>query len=289
MSENYQKLANFDSLIIDGNYITDHKHKNVAVIGTGVAYYLSIGLGSIFDNLQVFLPNRNSSTLLNPRTAFRQSPVLPVGIFRVQAEIDQKYIITPLEFIQELSEKGNEVSAIEIKLKNSDRMLEVQQQLKDILGSNYIVKNRLEQQIFLYKILKTEKLAIFLILVFIMIIATFNIIGSLSMLILDKKDNVLSLKSFGASQQKIQYIFFNTSMLTIFSGAVGGLFLGITLGLLQQYFGFIGMGGGNFIIDSYPVSFSILDLLLVFFTVIIIGLLASWYPSKILTDRLFRK
>ena len=148
VSENYQKLADFDSLIIDGNYITDYKHKNVAVIGTGVAYYLSIGLGSIFDHLQVFLPNRNSSTLLNPRTAFRQSSVLPVGIFRVQAEIDQKYIITPLEFIQELSEKENEVSAIEIKLKSTKRMLEVQQQLKEVLGSSYIVKNRLEQQIF---------------------------------------------------------------------------------------------------------------------------------------------
>ena len=122
-----------------------------------------------------------------------------------------------------------------------------------------------------------------------MVIAAFNIIGSLSMLILDKKDDILSFKSFGVSKQKIQYIFFNTSMLTIFFGVIGGLLLGIAFGLLQQHFGFIGMGGGNFIIDSYPVSFSSLDVLLVFFTVIIIGLFASWYPSKILTDRLFRK
>ena len=289
VSENYQKIANFDSLIIDGDYIANHKNKNVAVIGTGVAYYLSIGLGSIFDHLQVFLPNRNSSTLLNPRTAFRQSSVLPVGVFRLQAEIDQKYILTPIEFIQELSEKKNEVSSIEIKLKSTESMLQVQQELKHILGSRYIVKNRLEQQVFLYKILKTEKLVVFFILVFIMLIAAFNIIGSLSMLILDKKEDILSFKSFGVSKQKIQQIFFNTSMLTIFFGAIGGLLLGIALGLLQQYFGIIGMGGGNFIIDSYPVSFSSLDVLLVFFTVIIIGLFASWYPSKILTDRLFRK
>ncbi|MDC0204397.1 ABC transporter permease [Flavobacteriales bacterium] len=289
VSENYQKLTNFDSLLIDGNYITEYGHKNVAVIGAGIAYYLSMGLGAMFDHLQVFLPNRNSTTLLNHNTAFKQSSVLPVGIFRIQAEIDQEYIITPLKFIQQLSEKENEISAIEIKLKAADKMLLVQEQLKKVLGVNYIVKNRLEQQVFLYKILNTEKLAVFLILVFIMIIATFNIVGSLSMLMLDKKDDILSLKSFGTSKKQIQHIFFNTSMLTIISAAIGGLLIGVTLGLLQQSFGFVGMGGGNFIIDAYPVAFSTLDILLVFVTVIIIGSLASWYPSKALTNRLFRK
>lgn len=289
VSENYQKLTNFDSLLIDGNYITEYKYNNVAVIGSGVSYHLSIGVGSMFDHLQVFLPNRNSSTLLSPNTAFKQSSLSPVGIFRIQADIDQKYIITPLEFIQQLSEKENEISAIEIRLKHIDKMLSVQQQLKNVLGPNYIVKNRLEQQVFLYKILNTEKLTVFLILVFIMIIATFNIIGSLSMLILDKKDDIHSLKSFGTNQKQIQYIFFYTSMLTIFSGVIGGLLLGVTLGMLQKYFGFIGMGGGNFIIDSYPVSFSVLDVLLVFGTVTIIGLLASWYPSKLLTNQIFKK
>ena len=289
VSANYSQLANFDSLIIEGNYINENDYQNVAVVGTGVAYYLSMGLGAVFEQLQVFVPNRNSKTLLNPQTAFKHSTVKPVGIFRIQAEIDEQYIITPLAFIQQLSEKESEVSAIEIKLKNADNMLLVQQQLKEALGQAYSVKNRLEQQAILYKILNTEKLVVFLILLFIMIIATFNIIGSLSMLILDKKEDILTLKSFGATQQQIQSIFFNKSMLTILAGASSGLLIGIAVGFLQQTFGFIGMGGGNFVIDVYPISFSILDVLLVFSSVIFIGLLASWYPSIQLTKRLFRK
>ena len=289
VSANYSQLANFDSLIIEGNYINENDYQNVAVVGTGVAYYLSMGLGAVFEQLQVFVPNRNSKTLLNSKTAFKQSTVKPVGIFRIQAEIDEQYIITPLAFIQQLSEKESEVSAIEIKLKNADNMLLVQQQLKEALGQAYSVKNRLEQQAILYKILNTEKLVVFLILLFIMIIATFNIIGSLSMLILDKKEDILTLKSFGATQQQIQSIFFNKSMLTILAGASSGLLIGIAVGFLQQTFGFIGMGGGNFVIDVYPISFSILDVLLVFSSVIFIGLLASWYPSIQLTKRLFRK
>jgi len=289
VSANYSQLANFDSLIIEGNYINENDYQNVAVVGTGVAYYLSMGLGAVFEQLLVFVPNRNSKTLLNSKTAFKQSTVKPVGIFRIQAEIDEQYIITPLAFIQQLSEKESEVSAIEIKLKNADNMLLVQQQLKEALGQAYSVKNRLEQQAILYKILNTEKLVVFLILLFIMIIATFNIIGSLSMLILDKKEDILTLKSFGATQQQIQSIFFNKSMLTILAGASSGLLIGIAVGFLQQTFGFIGMGGGNFVIDVYPISFSILDVLLVFSSVIFIGLLASWYPSIQLTKRLFRK
>jgi lipoprotein-releasing system permease protein len=289
VSANYSQLANFDSLIIEGNYINENDYQNVAAVGAGVAYYLSMGLGAVFEQLHVFVPNRNSKTLLNPQTAFKQSTVKPVGIFRIQAEIDEQYIITPLAFIQQLSEKENEVSAIEIKLKNADNMLLVQQQLKEVLGPAYSVKNRLEQQAILYKILNTEKLVVFLILLFIMIIAAFNIIGSLSMLILDKKEDILTLKSFGATQQQIQSIFFNKSMLTILAGASSGLLIGIAVGFLQQTFGFIGMGGGNFVIDAYPISFSILDVLLVFSSVIFIGLLASCYPSIQLTKRLFRK
>ena len=289
VSENYQQLTDFDSLLIDGNYITEYQNQNVSIIGSGVAYYLSISLGSMFEKLQVFLPNRNSATLLNPANAFKQSSLLPVGVFRLQAEIDQEYIITPLAFIQELSEKKNQISAVEIKLKDINNTPQVQRNLKNALGDEYIVQNRLEQQALLYKILNTERLAVFLILVFIMIIATFNIIGSLSMLILDKKDDIVSLKSFGTSEKQIHRIFFNASIINILYGVAIGLLIGTILALLQQTFGFISMGEGNFIIDSYPVSFSALDLLLVLFTVVIIGVLASWYPSKILTNRIFRK
>jgi len=288
VSETYQELTNFDSLLVDGEYINSYENKNVAVVGSGVAYHLSIGLGTMFEQLQVFVPNRNSKTLLNSQTAFKQGSVLPVGIFSIQAELDQEYIITPLAFIQQLADRGNSISAVEIKLKNEDRMIAIQEQLATALGDNFIVKNRFEQQEFLYKILNTEKLAVFLILAFIMIIATFNIIGALSMLMLDKQKDITTLRSLGCTVQDIQSVFFRKSMLTILLGIGIGLFIGLGLAFLQQTFGFIGMGGGSFVINTYPIAIVFADIILVSFTVFAIGLLASWYPAKVLSGRLFK-
>jgi len=288
VSETYQELTNFNSLLVDGEYINSYENKNVAVVGMGVAYHLSIGLGTMFEQLQVFVPNRNSKTLLNPQTAFKQGSVLPVGIFSIQAELDQEYIITPLAFIQQLAARDNNISAVEIKLKNEHRMLAIQEQLASALGDDFIVKNRFEQQEFLYKILNTEKLAVFLILAFIMIIATFNIIGALSMLMLDKQKDITTLKSLGCTVQDIQSVFFRKSMLTILLGIVTGLFIGLGLAFLQQTFGFIAMGGGSFVINTYPIAIVFTDIILVSFTVFAIGLLASWYPAKVLSSKLFK-
>jgi len=288
VSETYQELTNFNSLLVDGEYINSYENKNVAVVGSGVAYHLSIGLGTMFEQLQVFVPNKNSKTLLNPQTAFKQGSVLPVGIFSIQAELDQEYIITPLAFIQQLADRDNNISAVEIKLKNEDRMIVIQEQLATALGDNFIVKNRFEQQEFLYKILNTEKLAVFLILAFIMIIATFNIIGALSMLMLDKQKDIATFRSLGCTVQDIQSVFFRKSMLTILLGIGIGLFIGLGLSFLQQTFGFIGMGGGSFVINTYPIAIVFTDIILVSFTVFAIGLLASWYPAKVLSSKLFK-
>ena len=288
VSEEYLQLTDFNSLLIDGEYINGFESNNVAVVGRGVAYYLSLGIGSMFEQLQVFVPNRNSKTLLNPESAFEQSAVLPVGVFGVQAEVDAKYIITPLLFVQQLAKRNNEVSAIEMILKDEGQMIAIQEKLQSALGDKYMIKNRLQQQDFLYKILNTERLAVFLILTFIMIIATFNIIGALSMLMLDKKKDISTLRSFGCTVQDIQSLFFKKSMLTIVLGTALGLSFGLGLAFLQQTFGFISMGGGNFVINTYPIAIAFMDLILVSFTVFIIGILASWYPAQLLGRKLFK-
>ena len=287
VSKQYRAQTTFDSLLVAGDYIDDYENNNVAVVGNGVAYYLSMGIGTMFEQLQVFVPNRNAKTLLNPASAFKQGSVLPVGVFSVQAEIDEQYIITPLAFIQNLASRDRLVSAVEIILTDSEKMLEVQQILKQQLGKEFVIKNRLEQQEFLYKILNTEKLAVFLILAFIMIIATFNIVGALSMLMLDKKRDIKTLKSLGATQSSVQTIFFNKSMLTIIAGTALGIFVGLIIAYLQQTFGFISMGGGSFVVNTYPVTIKFADVLLVSSTVFVIGLVASWYPAKLLTKKLF--
>ena len=289
VSEEYLELTNFNSLLIDGEYINGFKSNNIAVVGRGVAYFLSIGIGSMFDQLNVFMPNRNSVTLLNPSTAFKQSAVLPVGVFGVQSEVDSEYIITPLLFVQQLAQRKDEVSSIEIKLKDEGQMIAIQKQLQKVLGTKYMIENRFQQQKFLYKILNTEKLAVFLILTFIMIIAAFNIVGSLSMLMLDKKKSIETLRSLGCTLKDIQSLFFKKSMLTIISGIVIGLFCGLGLAFLQQTFGIITFGGGSFVINTYPIAIVFKDVILVAVTVLLIGGLASWYPAKLLSRELFKK
>ena len=287
VSTSYKNLTNFDSLLVDGSYIDGYENNNIAVIGRGVGYYLSMGLGTIFEPLQVYIPNRSAKTLLNPQTAFKQGSVLPVGIFGIQSEIDEQYIITPLSFIQNLAERDNKISAIEIGLKDVRKMLKVQEELKIHLGDDFIIQNRLEQQEFLYKILNTEKLAVSLILAFIMIIATFNIVGSLTMLMLDKQQDIRTLRSFGATKDQIKIIFFNKSMLVVISGALIGIIIGLSLAFLQQNYGFVSMGDGSFVVNSYPIVIRLMDVFLVSITVLVIGLFASWYPAKVLSRKFF--
>lgn len=288
VDKNYLSLTSFESLLVDGEYINNYQNNNVAVVGSGVAYYLSMRLDNLFHQLQVYVPNRNSKTLLNSSSAFKQKSVLPVGIFEIQAEIDEKYIITPLSFIQNLSDREGVISAVEIQLYDARKMLDVQDYLKIELPDTFTVENRLQQQDFLYKILNTEKLAVFLILAFIMIIATFNIVGALSMLMLEKKNDIKVFRSLGGERIDVQKIFFTKSMLTIISGTATGLALGLFLAFLQQNLGLISMGDEkHFVVDSYPVVIKIADVFLVSITVIIIGTIASWYPSKVLTKKLF--
>lgn len=287
VSNSYKNLTNFDDLLVNGRYIDSTKNTSTSVIGQGVAYYLSMGFGSILDHLKIFVPNRSTKTLLNPQTAFTQAAVVPVGIFSVQADLDRQYIITNLNFLQNLADRKNKISAIEIKVKNLQKVNEIKDSLQEQLGTDFEVKNRIQQQDFLYKILNTEKLAVFLILLLILIISTFNIIGSLTMLMIDKRNDILTYKSFGVTKNQIESIFFKKSMLTVLSGLLLGLFFGLGFSLLQYKFGFISMGSGSFMVESYPVSVKILDIFFVIITVVVIGLLASWYPVKILSKKIF--
>ena len=285
VDENYRELTNFDSLIIDGGYINDFKNNNVAMVGRGIAYYLSMHIGSVFDNLRVYLPNRDSKNLLKLEKAFTSSSISPVGVFGVQQEIDSKYIIVPLNFVQDLINRDKYVSAIEIKLKSSDSMINIQNLLKEKLDSKYLIQNRFEQQEFLYKILNTERLVVVIILLFIVLIASFNIISSLIILIIDKKKDIESLFNFGVENHSIKQVFIYKSMLGVFVGSFSGIIIGFILAYLQQEFGLIKMGAGSFVIDAYPVSIKLNDIIIIQLIVLLIGLLASWFTSRLMLNR----
>ena len=287
VGEDFNKMTNLDSIITEGENFNNYGNKNVAVLGQGVAYHLSMGVGNMFNRLKIFVPNRESKTLLNPTSAFSSTSVLPIGVFSLGAEYDSKYIITPIDFLQDLLQK-NEVSAIEINLKDESRMLEIQKYLQASLGENYKVSNRLQQHAVLHKILNSEKLGVFIILTFMLIIFTFNIIGSLSMLMIEKTKDIKTFWNLGATQKKIQEIFFIEGMLTIIIGSLLGVLLGLVLATIQMRYGIIGMGEGNFIIHSYPVSIHYVDLIWVECTVLFIGFFASWYPARVLSKRLIK-
>tara|TARA_Y100000994_G_scaffold224022_1_gene205348 strand:- start:1437 stop:2642 length:1206 start_codon:yes stop_codon:yes gene_type:complete len=279
---NYNKLTNFDSILVNGDYIDNFQKTNVAVVGRGVAYYLSMNIGSFFENMTIYLPNRNSKNMLKIENAFVSSSISPVGIFGVQQEIDSKYIITPISFVQNLIQKQQYVSAIEINLKEKSKMLDFQKMLSEELGEKYLIKNQYQQQDFLFKILNTERLVVLLILIFIMIISAFNIISSLTVLIIDKKKDIDQLNNLGLDKQSIRKVFTYKSMLGVLSGSFFGLLFGFSLAYLQQEFGFVKMGEGSFVIDAYPVKILLKDLIFIQIIVLLIGFVASLLTSRLM-------
>ncbi len=283
VSTSYKDITQVESFLIEGEYLDKSNIPEGAVFGSGVAYHLSTGVGGVFNKIQVYIPNRESTTLLNTSSLI-QSSIIPVGVFSIQSDIDSKYIITSISYIQELLNKKNHISSVEIKISDSDNLNNLQKDLRNKLGEKYLIQNRFEQQQVLYKILKTEKLVVFLVLLFIMIISAFNIIGSLSMFILDKKKDIKTLSELGATIYDIRNIFFLKSMFTVSIGAIFGLILGLIFTFIQMYFGVIKMVG-NFVVESYPIAIDFFDILIIILVVLSIGIFTSWYPTRILIKK----
>ncbi len=228
--------------------------------------------------------------MANPGASFNHDYLYSPGIvFSVnQQQYDAKYILTSLDFLRHLLDYTTEVSAIELKLKPNVNLASVQANIEKILGSDFVVQNRYQQQEDVFRIMEIEKLVSYLLITFILMIACFNVIGSLSMLILDKKDDVVTLRSLGASDKMISRIFLFEGRLISLFGAFSGIIMGLILCFIQDKFGIITLGGGNgtFVVDAYPVSVHVWDIVLVFVTVLTVGFLSVWYPVRYLSKRL---
>jgi len=287
VSENYTRVSRLDSIIIDGTMTLQEGAANFAVVGAGVAWYLNININNIRDLLSVYVPKRGKASSFNFTSAFNQEGIHPAGVFSVQQEFDEKYVIVPLRFARKLLDYSDEVTSIEIFLKPGAAPDVVQSKINEILGPHYETRNRLQQNQALYKVLKSERLVIFLLLVFILILASFNMVGSLSILIVEKLKDIAVLKSMGAGKSLVRKIFTLEGLLISLSGSIAGLALGLILLQLQQHYGLVGLGGreGDFIINAYPVKMVLSDFIYVFFTVLVIGLLATWYPVRYLTGK----
>jgi lipoprotein-releasing system permease protein len=283
----FQEMTPLDTMLMEGNFVLEKGRRDYAILGQGVAYYLGINLTDPATPVSVYTPRRDAKPGgINPMSAFIRTNVYPSGVFGIQAEIDENYMIVPLEVARKLYQYSDEVSALEIDLSQGANPKEVAGQLKTVLGDNFQVKTRLQQQATLYKILGSEKWVTFLILSFILVIATFNVIGSLSLIILDKKKDIAILYSMGATGKFIKRIFLYEGMLVTFIGAASGLLLGGLIIFLQEQFGLVGFGSSNsFIISAYPVDAQLPDFLIVFGVVMLIGWLTSLFPVRQISKR----
>lgn len=285
VSDEFINMSGIDSMIIDGKFILKENRNNFAVIGQGVALNLAVGLNFITP-INIYVPKRTHKASLNPEKAFSRKYIFPSGIFAIQQDFDSRYIIVPIDFARDLLDYSNEVSAIELKLDPVFNKNKIQEEIKKHLGTGYEVKNRFEQQELLYKIMKSEKWAIFLILTFILIIASFNVIGSLTMLIIEKKKDIDTLRSLGTNLSVLRKIFLFEGWMISILGAILGLMTGTIICWIQQHFGLIKIqGSDSFVIDTYPVNIELPDFIYIFLTVLFIGYLAAWYPVRYITRK----
>ena len=280
VGEDYAGISGLDSMMAEGKFKIQEGSQDFAVIGTGVAYYLNASLDDYMNPISIYVPRRTAGFTSAFENAFNSEIIFPSGFFSVQQDFDSKYVILPLRFVKKLLEYDQEITGMEIWLDKGADQDKIQKEITKITGDQFKVKNRFQQQELLYKIMKSEKWAIFLILTLILFIATFNVIGSLSMLIIDKKNDIALLQCLGASQPVVKTIFLAEGMMISFFGALTGIILGGIVCKLQQIFGFVKLGsaGSTFVVDTYPVDMQASDFILVFLTVILIGLLAAWYP-----------
>lgn len=289
VDDQYEKLAQIDSILIDGKYLLSDKVANYANLGIGLAFSLGINAGFV-SPLEIYAPKRDEKVnMANPASSFNLEYAYIGAVFRTDQQVyDDSYMIVPLSLARSLFHYNKEVTSIELKVKTEQELPAVKRKIQKILGDRFLVQNRFEQQESSFKMMQIEKWMTFLILTFILAIALFNVVGSLSMLMIEKQSDVDTLRNMGADDALIRRIFlFEGWMISGFGALIGGA-IGVILCLLQQEFGFIKLGeaAGAFIIDAYPVHVVPLDIVTVFVTVLTMGLLAAWYPVRYLAKKL---
>jgi lipoprotein-releasing system permease protein len=286
VSSEFDKTTSLDSSITEGLPTLEQGSSNFAVVGEGVAYFLGLNLNDYENPLNIYAPRKQNEASTDLSQAFNNLDIAPSGIFSVQQEFDQKYVIVPLRFARNILESDSLLSSLEIRVDKKYEVKKVQKALQELLGTNYSVKDHFEQEALMYKVMRAEKLAVFIILSFILLIAVFNVIGSISMLIIDKKKDIAVFKALGASDKNLRSVFFLEGMLITVSGGIIGLVIGGVIAWIQQYFGLIKItAGATFAVDAYPVKIIWTDFVWVSATVFFIGFLASWYPVKLLMRR----
>jgi lipoprotein-releasing system permease protein len=291
VEDNFDQLTHIKEILLgDGEYELHAADMFYGIPGIRLAEQL--GTGYLYEEpLKVYAPRREGQlNMANPMDGLVEDELYSPGvIFQVsQSKYDKNYILTSIDFARRIFEQQGMISALELRLKPGSNFERVKSEIKDIAGDKYYVKDRFEQQDDTFKIMKIEKLMAYIFLTFILMIACFNIIGSLSMLIIDKKDDVVTLRNLGASDKQIVRIFLFEGRMISAIGAVLGIILGLALCWAQQTFGLVKLGSSSasFVVNAYPVSVHPEDVILIFITVLVVGFLSVWYPVRYFAKRL---
>ncbi len=291
VDDNFTELTHINEIVYgDGEFQLHAADLEYGTLGIRLAQEL--GTGARFGNyLHVYAPRREGQLdLSNPQDGFVVDSLISPGVVFAtrQGKYDKSYILAPIGFARRLFEQQGMLTSLELRLKAGSDLEAVKKHMRSIANGKYKVLDRFEQQADTFKIMQIEKFIAYIFLTFILIVACFNIIGSLSMLIIDKREDVVTLRNLGANDRQISSIFLFEGRLIVAIGAIVGVALGLLLCWLQQRFGLVGMGGssGMFVVNAYPVSVHYQDVLLVFFTVLVVGSVAVWYPVQHFSRRL---
>jgi lipoprotein-releasing system permease protein len=285
VSLNYTQVTDLDTAMWDGEFILRGENgRPYAVAGLGVANFLGMRLNFV-SPLTIYFPDRKAPVIASTGVELTRKYIYLSGIFAVEQEFDSKYVFLPIDFTRELLDYTTEVSSLEVKMKPGADARKTQNAIRELMGDKFLVQNRYEQQEMFYKVMKAERLAIYVILTFILIIASFNIIGSLTMLIIEKERDIDILRSLGADNRLIKRIFIYEGWMISFIGTILGLLLGFLICAAQQSFGIVKLAGDSLLIDAYPVRMQFVDFIVVAATVMAIGYGAAWYPVHYLSRR----
>lgn len=293
VDDNFAQLTHIREILEgDGEFELHAADMNYGIPGLGVAYQL--GLGYTYEQpLKIFAPRREGQlNMANPTDGFVVDELFSPGVVfcMKQGKYDKNYILTSIAFTRHLFDLEGRLSSLELRLKPGSNFDRVKAQMQELAADQFKVLDRYEQQDDTFRIMKVEKLIAYVFLTFILIIACFNIIGSLSMLIIDKKDDVVTLRNLGATERQITRIFLFEGRLISAVGAVLGIIIGLLLCWMQQQYGFVRLGSseGSFVVDAYPVSVHPWDVVLIFITVLAVGFLSVWYPVRYFSKRLLK-
>ncbi|MEY4336053.1 MAG: hypothetical protein RLZZ45_972 [Bacteroidota bacterium] len=286
VDENFSNVSGIDSAIYHGNYQLGNEEKPGLVLGIGIEQALGLQADRSVYPLMIYLPRKGISLAADPTAALSSATIYPQGSFAIQSEFDNQYAITDLNFLKTyMSYADDEYSAIEIKLSEKSNGAELQDQLQSMLGAGFLVENRYEQNRTLYATIRLEKWAIYAIFTLILVVAAFNMIGALSMLVLEKQKDIQVLKAMGAADLLIQRIFLAEGILLGTLGAIAGMVLSLLVYFLQTRFKLVPLQGATFLIDHYPLKLMVSDFIIVATTVWIIAIAAAWFPAKKASQR----